>query len=270
MAGCRGCSTAATSTRCSTARPPEDEPRLAAPQRRRGARGALRLGAAGQRAVRARRRIARPRAGGGHGVGQGREGAPRAGVGTGGGRAAGVAARAPRRGAGRRRPSRGPRCSATSGAPPHATRRAPHPRSALAVARRTRTPCATASPPTCSTGARTSGRCRSCSATPTWPRRSATPTSAGSGCGRPTPTPTREHEHRRCRPVPRDAMGSLAQAAQRVGPRPPDRVVRPAGQVHRRAARCRVAVDRRPGRPRQLGRARPDRRHRALRPRPGA
>ena len=47
------------------------------------------------------------------------------------------------------------------------------------------TPCATASPPICSTGVPTSGRCRNCSATPTSPPRSATPTSATTGCVRP-------------------------------------------------------------------------------------
>src|SRR4029079_6773962 len=42
--------------------------------------------------------------------------------------------------------------------------------------------------------ARTSGRCRNCSVTPTWRRRSATRTSAASASERPTPAPTRAHE----------------------------------------------------------------------------
>ena len=64
-------------------------------------------------------------------------------------------------------------------------------------------------------------------------------------------------------------MGSVAQAPQRGRPRSPHRVVLAAGQVHRRAPRGRAAVDRRPGRPRQLGHSRADRRPRALRPRSG-
>ena len=88
-------------------------------------------------------------------------------------------------------------CSPTSGA--SGSRRATCAGSSIAARRRrpTRTPCATASPPTCSTGAPTSASCRSCSVTPTWPPRSATPTSAGSGCGRCTPRATHAHEHRR-------------------------------------------------------------------------
>ena len=57
----------------------------------------------------------------------------------------------------------------------------------------TRTPCATPTPPTCSTGVLTSGSSRSCWATPAWPPRRCTPTSARSACapstGRPTPGP---------------------------------------------------------------------------------
>src|SRR5690606_23930166 len=46
-----------------------------------------------------------------------------------------------------------------------------------------RTRCATPSPPTCSTAARTCARCRSCWVTQTWPPPSVTLTSAVSGCG---------------------------------------------------------------------------------------
>ena len=71
---------------------------------------------------------------------------------------------------------------ATSGASSTAGRRCPP----------TRTPCATASRPTCSTGAPTCGRCRSCWATPTSRPRSYTLTSAENGCGASSMRPIRE------------------------------------------------------------------------------
>ena len=54
-----------------------------------------------------------------------------------------------------------------------------------------RTPCATPSPPTCSSAAPTCARSRSCSATARSRRPSATPTSTSSACWRSTVTPTR-------------------------------------------------------------------------------
>ena len=229
---------------------------LAAPARRRRARGAVRLGPPGQRAVRARHVVARPRP------------ARRSTCGARAPRSAGCRcrhrrSRALRRVAGVRHdvlvddaaPSRpAGRCSATSGASRSPRATCAGSSTAARRRRRTRTRSATASPPTCSTAAPTCAPCRSCSATPTSPRRSATPTSAASASARPTSTPIPEHEglgpsarheHRRRRSVPGDAVGPLAQAAQLVGPRPPDRLVRPARQVRRRPGRRRAAVERR-------------------------
>ena len=164
---------------------------LAAAARRRRARGALRLGHPGQRAVRTRH--AR--------------------------RSTSTARRPPsgarvRRSAGCRcrhrlcgrcvpgwrcattwsstiRARRAGRCSATSGASRSPRATCGGSSTVVHRHRRTRTRSATASPRTCSTTAPTCAPCRSCSATPTSPPRSATPTSAVSACGPPTSTRTR-------------------------------------------------------------------------------
>jgi integrase len=63
------------------------------------------------------------------------------------------------------------------------------PRPPVSSGRCRRTPCGTASPPTCSPAARTCGWCRSCSATRRWPRLSSTRTSPSTRCARSTPPP---------------------------------------------------------------------------------
>ena len=90
---------------------------LAPPTRRRRAGGAVRLGPAGQRAVRPERRLAGTRRGRGRRLGQGRQAAPGSVVGAGRGGAAQLAGHPPRGPAPRtaRRP-RSPCSSATSGA----------------------------------------------------------------------------------------------------------------------------------------------------------
>ena len=126
-----------------------------------------------------------------HGVGQGRQAARRAAQRAVGRGAARPGGRAPRRARRHRRRRTDARVPQPAGPPPHPARRAPHPRPPGRVAPPTRTRCATPSPPTCSTAAPTCERCRSCSATPTWPPPSGTLTSAASGCGRCTTPPTR-------------------------------------------------------------------------------
>ena len=98
-----------------------------------------------------------------------RAGAPGAG---GAGRGAGAVPR-------RSRPAARPAGRASGGAPSHRRGRPARPTSA-------RTACVIPPRPTCSRAAPTCARCRSSSATPRWPPRSATPTSPPSGCAGPT------------------------------------------------------------------------------------
>ncbi len=261
---------------------------LASSPRRRGARGAVRLGTAGQRAVRARtRRRIDLAALGRRRVGQGRQGAAGAAVGPGGGGAAALAGRAPRGASATTCPRRAPAASAVrqrAGSPADPTRRAPDRRPPVTVA----DPSARAAPqlrhPPARRRRRPAGRAgaarprRRSSTTQRYTHvsrerlrataltRRASESDDGAGHGAPAVRRHSDrHEHRRRRPVPGAAVGPLAQAAQLVGPRPPDRVLRPARQVRRRPRRRRAPVERRSRRPRQLRRARADRRHRALR-----
>ena len=137
-------------------------------------------------------------------------------------------------------------------------------------ARPIRTPFATRSPRTSSMAAPICEPSKSCSATATWPRRSATPTSAASGCRPPIARPTPEHEHRSRRRRPPDAVDAVAEPPQPRGPRAPHRPLLAVGQVRRRPRRRRSAVECRPWRPRQFGRVRPDRRDRTVRSWTGA
>ena len=108
-------------------------------------------------------------------------------------------------------------------------------------ARPTRMRCATPSRPICSTAEPISGRCRSCSVTPTLRPPSATLTSAASGSEPPIARPILEHEHRPRRPRPGDALGTLAAPQEHRVPRPPDRPLLAAGEVRRRPCRRRPA-----------------------------
>ena len=156
---------------------PEDEPAWRRTTRRRRAGGALRLRVCGSASsVGSTSASIDLDAGRGGGVGQGAQGAPGPAV---------RSRRSPRCGRGWRSahevvPDRG---RSGVGAVRQRARAAPDARGTCAGSsigdrprRRTRTRCATASPPICSTAAPTCGRCRSCWATPTSRRRSATPT----------------------------------------------------------------------------------------------
>ena len=165
------------------------------PARRRRARGALRQWPAGGRAVRTRRRRRRPRPASPHRLGQGVQaagGAPR--------RARGRRRRAVARVTAATRSSPRPRPPAPSflNARGGASRPATPAASSTAGRRRrpTRTPCATPSPPTCSTAAPTSASCRSCSGIQTWRPRSVTLTSPRNGFARCSVKRTRGPDRR--------------------------------------------------------------------------
>ena len=180
--GCRGCCRTPTSTRCSTDRRPTTS--------RRGAAGATTpCSSCSTAAACGSASCARSTLdaldldrGGRRRVGQGRQAASGAAVASRPSTRCGAWLRDRRR-RGRRRPTTVMvrRCSATSVAV--ASRPATSGASSIGGRRRPRTPtpCATASPPICSTAAPTCGPCKSCSVTPTWPPRSATPTSARNG-----------------------------------------------------------------------------------------
>ncbi len=203
---------------------------------RRRAGGAVRLGLAGQRAVRARHVVARPRRSRGGGVGQGIEAASGSLVAALGRRPAGVVADPSRSRAGR-----GPRAFGVvrqrARAPPHASRCPPDHRSAVAGAHAPPRPAPQLCHPPPRWRSRPAGRSRSCSGTGTWRPRSATRTSAASGCGPPTTRRIHEHEHRRRRSAPVVAVAAVVAETQHRGTRPPDRVVLAVGQVHRRSGR---------------------------------
>ena len=161
--------------------------------RRRDARAALRDRHPGRRARRARRRRRRPRPQRRPRARQGPQGAHGAVRSTGRAGARLLAAQRTARDA--RRRVRAPRSS--SGPADAGSTSAPCARSCTAGSPRCpgpptsgRTACGTAPRPTCWRAEPTSGRCRSCSATRRWPRRSATPTSRPTGCAGPTPRPT--------------------------------------------------------------------------------
>ena len=189
----------------------EDDPGRAAAAGRRRARGPLRVRTAGRGAVRARPPGCRAPHAHPDGVGEGRQAAPGAVGPAGRGRAGRLAAPRPPGLPGRRR------AGSRAGGRAAGGRRLPQPAAATArrrgtsggswtgerSRRRTRTPCGTASPPTCSTGVPTSGSSRSSWATPTWRPRRSTPTSARSGSSRSTARPTPAPDRRA--PPGRDA-----------------------------------------------------------------
>ena len=214
--------------------------RARAPARRRRARGALRQRAAGRRALRPRRRRRRPRRG------RRRRSGARAPSCAGsplgepavdavdGWLATGRPIWSPREPPGRRRVPQPP------GPAPHAPRRPADPRPPARRRRPTRTPCATPTLRTCSKAEPTCGRCRSCSATPTWRPPRSTLTSPATGCGPSTTRPTlvpRSSWTTTPAPTSTELWTDYKADGEREMPRAADPPLLAAGEVRRRSGR---------------------------------